>query len=238
MSKVGKKPVDIPAGTTPQVVGQKVSIKGPKGELHFIVHDDVAVKLEGNQISVDPRTETKKARALWGTSRACINNIVVGVTKGFEKKLEITGVGYKASVEGKNLNLSLGYSHPVLYPIPADLDPLWKMRLLVRETFVDPTSNLYKAAFARMFFPAAFVLYSEEEYTLDVEVLITRRDELIGSYAARGPIRYRYQLNAPELEREAEGLELILSRVNEELFAKISADAERILAEDRARAGK
>ena len=126
----------------------------------------------------------------------------------------------------------------VLYPIPADLDPLWKMRLLVRETFDDPTSNLYKAAFARMFFPAAFFLYSEEEYTLDVEVLITRRDELIGSYTARGPIRYRYQLNAPELEREAEGLELILARVDEEIFAKISADAERILAEDRARAGK
>ncbi len=121
MSKVGKKPVDIPAGTTPQVDGQKVSIKGPKGELHFIVHNDVAVKLEGNQISVDPRTETKKARALWGTSRACINNLVVGVTKGFEKKLEITGVGYKAAVEGKNLNLSLGYSHPVLYPIPAGI---------------------------------------------------------------------------------------------------------------------
>ncbi|OYU50372.1 MAG: 50S ribosomal protein L6 [Rhizobiales bacterium PAR1] len=118
MSKVGKKPVDIPAGATPTIDGQKVTIKGPKGELFFVVPDDVAVKLENNQIMVDPRTQTKRARALWGTSRARINNLVVGVTKGFEKKLEITGVGYKAAVEGKNLNLSLGYSHPVLFSIP------------------------------------------------------------------------------------------------------------------------
>ena len=121
MSKVGKKPVEIPAGTTPKVEGQLVSIKGPKGELSFIVPDDVAVKLEGSQITVDPRTSTKRARALWGTSRARINNLVTGVTKGFEKKLEITGVGYKAAVEGKNLNLSLGYSHPVLYAIPTGI---------------------------------------------------------------------------------------------------------------------
>jgi len=121
MSKVGKKPVDIPTGTTPKVEGQLVSVKGPKGELSFVVPDDVSVKLEGNIITVDPRTETKRARALWGTSRARINNLVVGVTKGFEKKLEITGVGYKAAVEGRNLNLSLGYSHPVLYPIPTGI---------------------------------------------------------------------------------------------------------------------
>jgi large subunit ribosomal protein L6 len=121
MSKVGKKPVDIPAGATPRVEGQKVSVKGPKGELHFVVHDDVIVKLDGNVITVDPRNETKRARALWGTSRACINNLVTGVTEGFVKKLEITGVGYRAAVEGKNLNLSLGYSHPVLYSIPAGI---------------------------------------------------------------------------------------------------------------------
>ena len=121
MSKVGKKPVDIPTGATPKVEGQMVSVKGPKGELSFVVPDDVSVKLEGNAITVDPRTQTKRARALWGTSRARINNLVVGVTKGFEKKLEITGVGYKAAVEGRNLNLSLGYSHPVLYPIPTGI---------------------------------------------------------------------------------------------------------------------
>ena len=121
MSKVGKKPVEIPAGATPKVDGQTVSVKGPKGELSFVVPDDVSVKLENNAIMVDPRTQTKRARALWGTSRARINNIVVGVTKGFEKKLEINGVGYRAAVEGKNLNLSLGYSPPVLFPIPTGI---------------------------------------------------------------------------------------------------------------------
>ena len=121
MSKVGKKPVEIPAGATPKVDGQTVSVKGPKGELSFVVPDDVSVKLENNAIMVDPRTQTKRARALWGTSRARINNIVVGVTKGFEKKLEINGVGYRAAVEGKNLNRSLGYSHPVLFPIPTGI---------------------------------------------------------------------------------------------------------------------
>jgi large subunit ribosomal protein L6 len=114
MSKVGKKPVDVPSGVTPRVEGQKVSVKGPKGELSFLVPDDVAVKLEGNQISVNPRTQTRKARTMWGTSRASISNIVTGVSKGFEKKLEINGVGYKAAAAGKNLNLSLGYSHEVI----------------------------------------------------------------------------------------------------------------------------
>lgn len=121
MSKVGKKPVDVPSGVTPRVEGQKVSVKGPKGELSFLVPDDVAVTLEGNQISVNPRTETRKARAMWGTSRASINNIVTGVSKGFEKKLEINGVGYKAAAAGKALNLSLGYSHEVIYSVPAGI---------------------------------------------------------------------------------------------------------------------
>ena len=119
MSKVGKKPVDIPAGVTPKVDGQNVSVKGPKGELSFVVPEDVSVKLEGNQIMVDPRNETKKARALWGTSRAIINNLAIGVSKGFERKLEINGVGYKAAAQGKSINLSLGYSHDVIYQLPA-----------------------------------------------------------------------------------------------------------------------
>lgn len=118
MSRIGKKPVAIPSGVTAKVDGQKVSVKGAKGELHFVVPDDVDVKFENNEIKVDPRSASKRARALWGTSRAQVNNLVVGVTKGFEKKLEITGVGYKAAVAGKNLQLSLGYSHDVNYPIP------------------------------------------------------------------------------------------------------------------------
>jgi len=118
MSRIGKKPVAIPSGVTAKVEGQKVSVKGAKGELSFVVPDDVDVKFQDNEIKVDPRNETKRARALWGTARAQVNNLVVGVTQGFERKLEITGVGYKAAVAGKNLQLSLGYSHDVVYPIP------------------------------------------------------------------------------------------------------------------------
>ena len=118
MSRVGKKPVAIPAGVTAKVEGQNVAVKGGKGELSFVVPDDVDVKFEDNAISVNPRSQTKRARAMWGMSRSMVNNIVVGVTQGFEKKLEITGVGYKAAVAGKNLQLSLGYSHDVIYPIP------------------------------------------------------------------------------------------------------------------------
>jgi len=119
MSRIGKKPVVVPAGVTAKVDGQTVSVKGAKGELSFVVHDDVSVELNDAGVKVDPRFETKRARALWGTARAQINNLVIGVTKGFEKKLEITGVGYKAAVAGKNLQLSLGYSHDINYPIPA-----------------------------------------------------------------------------------------------------------------------
>jgi large subunit ribosomal protein L6 len=119
MSRVGKKPVPVPKGVTAKVDGQAVSVKGGKGELRFTVPDDVAVALEGEQIKVDPRNDGKRARAMWGMSRAMINNLIVGVTKGYEKKLEITGVGYKAAVVGKNLQLSLGFSHDVNYPIPA-----------------------------------------------------------------------------------------------------------------------
>ena len=121
MSRIGKKPVAIPSGVTAKVDGQTVTVKGAKGELKFTVPDDVEVKFENNMISVNPRHETKRARALWGTSRAQVNNLVVGVTQGFEKKLDIPGVGYKAAVAGKNLQLSLGYSHDIQYPIPAGI---------------------------------------------------------------------------------------------------------------------
>ena len=118
MSRVGKKPVAIASGVTANVEGQTVKMKGPKGALQFIVHDDVSVELKDGKITVAPRAETKRARSLYGTARAQINNLLEGVTKGFEKKLEITGVGYRAALQGKNLQLALGYSHDVIYPIP------------------------------------------------------------------------------------------------------------------------
>jgi large subunit ribosomal protein L6 len=118
MSRIGKKPVAVPSGITANVDGQTVKIKGPKGALQVVLHDDVAVKLDGGQIKVDPRFETKRARSQWGTSRTLIANLIAGVTKGFEQRLEINGVGYRASVQGKNLQIALGYSHDIVYPIP------------------------------------------------------------------------------------------------------------------------
>jgi large subunit ribosomal protein L6 len=118
MSRIGKKPVPVPSGITANVEGQTVKIKGPKGALQVVLHDDVAVKLDAGQIKVDPRFETKRARAQWGTSRTLIANLIAGVTKGFEQRLEINGVGYRAAVQGKNLQIALGYSHDIVYPIP------------------------------------------------------------------------------------------------------------------------
>jgi large subunit ribosomal protein L6 len=119
MSRIGKKPVAIPAGVTAKLEGQLIAVKGAKGELKFTAPEEVAVTIENNEVHVTPHGEDKRSRAMWGTARAQVNNLIVGVTKGFEKKLEINGVGYKAAVAGKNLQLSLGYSHDVLYPVPA-----------------------------------------------------------------------------------------------------------------------
>ena len=118
MSRVGKKPVPVPSGVTANVSGTTINVKGPKGALSLVFDDRVAVEMDKGEIKVDPKDESKAARALWGTTRANLNNIMTGVTKGFERKLEITGVGYRAAVQGKNLQLALGYSHDVLYPIP------------------------------------------------------------------------------------------------------------------------
>ena len=118
MSRIGKKPIPVPSGVTANVEGQTVKMKGPKGALSFVVPDEVSVKFEDGKVKVDPRNETKRARSMWGTSRTLVANLVTGVTKGFERKLEITGVGYRAAVQGKNLQLALGYSHDVVYPIP------------------------------------------------------------------------------------------------------------------------
>ncbi|GBD47516.1 50S ribosomal protein L6 [Methylopila sp. Yamaguchi] len=122
MSRIGKKPVDVPSGVTAAVDGQDVKVKGPKGELAFRVHDEVVVEFKDGKVSVQPRDETKGARSKWGMSRTMVSNLVEGVTKGFEKKLEINGVGYRAAVQGKDLVLALGYSHDIKYPIPEGID--------------------------------------------------------------------------------------------------------------------
>ena len=118
MSRIGKKAVTVPSGVTANVEGQTVKVKGPKGALSLVLDENLSAKLEGNALKIEKRNEGARAKSMWGTSRTLVNNLMTGVTKGFERKLEITGVGYRAAVQGKNLQLALGYSHDVVYPIP------------------------------------------------------------------------------------------------------------------------
>jgi large subunit ribosomal protein L6 len=121
MSRIGKKPVPLPKGVTASVSGQTVSVKGPKGELKVTLVPEVQARVEADGIAVMPHKEMERAAAMWGMSRTLVNNLVVGVTQGFTTKLEIQGVGYRAAVQGKSLNLQLGFSHDVAYPIPAGI---------------------------------------------------------------------------------------------------------------------
>src|SRR5680860_43282 len=118
MSRIGKQPVAIPGGVTAAVDGQEVKVKGPKGELKHVLVDQVIAKAGDNGIEIAMREDSKVARAMWGMSRTLVANLVTGVTDGFTRTLEITGVGYRAAVQGQNLQLQLGYSHDVNYPIP------------------------------------------------------------------------------------------------------------------------
>jgi large subunit ribosomal protein L6 len=118
MSRIGKKPVPIPSGVTVNVAGQDVSVKGPKGELKAVLAEHVVVRLENGAVDVKPRDETKLARSCWGMSRTLVANMIKGVAQGYSRNLEINGVGYRAAVQGKQLQLQLGYSHDVSYPIP------------------------------------------------------------------------------------------------------------------------
>jgi len=118
MSRIGKKPIPVPKNVTATVEGQKVTVKGPKGQLSLTLVSDVDVKLEDGAITVTPRADTKRARSMWGMSRSLVENLVQGTTTGFTRTLEITGVGYRAALDGKSLKLQLGYSHDIFFPIP------------------------------------------------------------------------------------------------------------------------
>ena len=122
MSRIGKKAVSVPSGLTAKVDGQKVSIKGPKGELAVTLVDDVTVELTDDGIQVEPREDTKRARSMWGMSRTLVQNLITGVSDGFSKTLEINGVGYRAEAKGRNLQLQLGLSHDVVYEVPDGID--------------------------------------------------------------------------------------------------------------------
>ncbi|MGB8313646.1 MAG: 50S ribosomal protein L6 [Aestuariivirga sp.] len=122
MSRIGKKSVPVPTGVTASVNGQLVTVKGPKGELKVVLNDQVLAKMEQGAIKVDPKDKSKLARSSWGMSRTLVANLVTGVTVGYTKSLEITGVGYRAALNGKALQLNLGYSHDVSYDIPAGIE--------------------------------------------------------------------------------------------------------------------
>jgi large subunit ribosomal protein L6 len=118
MSRIGNKPIELPKGVTATIDGKAVTVKGPKGELKLTLVDEIDANVGPDGITVTPREGMERARQMWGMSRTLVNNLVVGVTEGFTAKLEIQGVGYRAAVQGKNLNLQLGFSHDVAYPIP------------------------------------------------------------------------------------------------------------------------
>ena len=121
MSRIGKKPVAVPQGVTVTVDGQAVKAKGPKGELDFVVNEFCTVAMENDEVVVTPMDKSKDARAMWGMNRTMISNIIEGVSNAFEKRLELHGVGYRAQMKGKDLNLQLGFSHDIAFPAPAGI---------------------------------------------------------------------------------------------------------------------
>ena len=121
MSRIGKNPVAIPAGVAVELAGQMLTAKGQLGTLSLLVSSEVTATIADGAVTIAPKDESKRARAMWGTTRALVNNMITGVSTGFTRTLEINGVGYRAAVQGANLNLQLGYSHDINYPIPPDV---------------------------------------------------------------------------------------------------------------------
>ncbi len=121
MSRIGKQPIAVPAGVTVALEGQTVSVKGPKGELSWTVSEEIAVTREGDTLSFAPRDDGARGRAMWGLSRTLVDNMVVGVTAGYEKTLELVGVGYRAAMKGQSLAMQLGFSHEVNIAAPAGI---------------------------------------------------------------------------------------------------------------------
>ena len=153
MSRIGKKPVAVPGGVTAAVNGQEVKVKGPKGELKHVLVDDIIAKLDKGEIEIAMREDTPNARAMWGMSRTLVANLVAGVTEGFTKKLEITGVGYRAAVQGSNVQLQLGYSHDVTFPIPQGIQVVCPKPTEIVITGIDKQKVGQVAAEIRRFRP-------------------------------------------------------------------------------------
>jgi large subunit ribosomal protein L6 len=137
MSRIGKKPVAVPAGVSAAIEGKTLSVKGPKGALSISLADEVTYAVEDSSISVQPANETKRARSFWGMQRTLVQNLITGVTEGYSKTLQITGVGYRANVQGKNLKLQLGYSHDVDFAIPEGITILTPDQTTIQISGID-----------------------------------------------------------------------------------------------------
>ena len=168
MSRIGKKAVPLPQGVTAQVKGQEVKVKGPKGELTLRLVDGVEASVDKDGVTVKPREISDETRAIWGLQRTLVNNLVVGVSKGFAQQLEISGTGYRAAVQGKNLQLQLGYSHDIIYPIPTGIDIKCEKPTLVLVSGIDKQKVGQVAAEIRGFrkpepYKGKGVKYAEEK---------------------------------------------------------------------------
>ena len=137
MSRIGKRAISIPAGVTVTLSGQTVSVKGPKGQLAWTVADEIEVKQEGAEITLTPREDTQRSRAMWGLSRTLVDNMVEGVTKGYETALELVGVGYRAAMKGQSLSMQLGFSHEVDIKPPAGITFATPKQTEVRVSGID-----------------------------------------------------------------------------------------------------
>ena len=122
MSRIGNNPVEVPSGVEVKLDGANISAKGSKGQLSLTLVDEVSATMDDGKITITPRDESKRARSMWGMQRTMVANLVTGVSTGFTRDLQINGVGYRASVQGRTLNLQLGYSHDIQYPIPEGID--------------------------------------------------------------------------------------------------------------------
>ena len=153
MSRVGKNPVEVPGGVEIKVDGNVVSAKGKLGELSYTTTDDVTITLNEGKVTVTPANDSKRARSMWGTARSRVQNLVIGVSEGYTKKLEINGVGYRAAVQGNNLNLQLGYSHDVIFAIPEGITIKCEKPTAVAVTGIDKQKVGQVAAVIRAYRP-------------------------------------------------------------------------------------
>src|SRR5215469_9006761 len=153
MSRVGKHPVAVPDGVQVDLSGQSLSAKGSLGTLHLVVSNEVTASIADGAVTIAPKNDTKHARAMWGTTRALVNNMVTGVSKGFSVTLEINGVGYRAAAQGNTLNLQLGYSHEIAYPVPRDIKIACERPTLITVTGADRQRVGQVAAEIRAFRP-------------------------------------------------------------------------------------